>query len=429
MSRRQSSILSFFNSVDENNNPIKSNGVQSEPVVEPASKGLTPCKTIRSESLNDGYEGNEAPGLESCEERYQWLVNIQDAKGNSPSDEEYNPSTILIPQEQWKKFTPFEKQYWEIKQQNFDSVVFFKKGKFYELYENDADLAASLFDLKVAERVNMKMAGVPEASFYTWAARFINAGYRVLRVDQVENSISKNIRKRTHSTTSIEDSNVIGREVTAAYTRGTISDPDLIVENDHTFCAFLHFDSPNHVDVLIADVSICIYFEDHILLDRQHDLVSFVLRYKPKEFVVAKVQKKDSVSLLSTFPDIPVYYQEEQYSNCFKMMEAYFETMCIAHVIPIMKPHCLHSVNELSFSLSGQLLNVLDIVSNDPKKNTLWKKFNFTQTAGGRRKLFNWLINPLKDSDHIRNRQYHVCQCSSNAQSSGIYLDILTSDL
>lgn len=89
---------------------------------------------------------------------------------------DYNPRTLYIPPAQWNKFTPFEKQFWEIKAAHFDTVVFFKKGKFYELYENDAEIGAREFDLKMTDRVNMKMAGVPESSFDLWASRFVAAG-------------------------------------------------------------------------------------------------------------------------------------------------------------------------------------------------------------------------------------------------------------
>ena len=84
---------------------------------------------------------------------------------------------LYIPPAQWAKFTPFEKQYWEIKCKLFDVLVFFKKGKFYELYEMDADIGSKEFDLKLTDRVNLRMVGVPEASFDFWAAKFIAAGY------------------------------------------------------------------------------------------------------------------------------------------------------------------------------------------------------------------------------------------------------------
>ena len=46
-----------------------------------------------------------------------------------------------------------------------------------ELYESDADIGHQLFDLKMTDRVNMRMVGVPEASFDGWAARFVAKGY------------------------------------------------------------------------------------------------------------------------------------------------------------------------------------------------------------------------------------------------------------
>ena len=39
-----------------------------------------------------------------------------------------------------------------------------------ELYENDADIAQQQFDLKMTDRTNMRMAGVPESSFAHWCA-------------------------------------------------------------------------------------------------------------------------------------------------------------------------------------------------------------------------------------------------------------------
>ena len=63
----------------------------------------------------------------------------------------------MVPKSAWSSFTPFEKQFWEIKQDHFDTVLFFQKGKFYELYEDDALIGHQEFDLKLTDRVKMKM--------------------------------------------------------------------------------------------------------------------------------------------------------------------------------------------------------------------------------------------------------------------------------
>ncbi|RSM12089.1 hypothetical protein CEP52_002652 [Fusarium oligoseptatum] len=64
------------------------------------------------------------------EQRYPWLAKIMDKEKRTPDNPEYDKRTIYIPPAAWKKFSPFETQYWEIKQNLWDTIVFFKKGKF-----------------------------------------------------------------------------------------------------------------------------------------------------------------------------------------------------------------------------------------------------------------------------------------------------------
>ena len=44
----------------------------------------------------------------------------------------------------------------EVKQNLWDTVLFFQKGKFFELYENDATIGHQQFDLKMTDRTNMR---------------------------------------------------------------------------------------------------------------------------------------------------------------------------------------------------------------------------------------------------------------------------------
>lgn len=46
----------------------------------------------------------------------------KDSQGNPIDSPEYDPRTLYIPASAWKKFTPFEKQYWEIKHKFWDTV-------------------------------------------------------------------------------------------------------------------------------------------------------------------------------------------------------------------------------------------------------------------------------------------------------------------
>ncbi|KAI8325127.1 hypothetical protein GQ54DRAFT_295760 [Martensiomyces pterosporus] len=167
------------------------------------------------------------------EERYAWLEDIRDEQGLCPIDAGYDKRTLFIPKSAWKQFSAFEKQYWEIKCKHWDTVVFFKKGSFYELYENDASIGHQVFDLKLVDRVNMRMAGVPESSFDHWLAQFIAKGYKVARVDQMESKLAKDMRERASSKKS---GTLVMRELTGILTAGTLVDPSLLTQDLATYC-------------------------------------------------------------------------------------------------------------------------------------------------------------------------------------------------
>ncbi|EPS30639.1 hypothetical protein PDE_05591 [Penicillium oxalicum 114-2] len=169
------------------------------------------------------------------EDRYPWLANIKDIDGNPPGHPDYDPRTIYIPPLAWSKFSPFEKQYWEIKQKFWDTVVFFKKGKFYELYENDATIGHQLFDLKLTDRVNMRMVGVPEMSLSHWANQFVAKGFKIARVDQSESALGKEMRERDAKKGGKEDK-IIKRELACVLTGGTLVEGSMLQDDMSTYC-------------------------------------------------------------------------------------------------------------------------------------------------------------------------------------------------
>jgi DNA mismatch repair ATPase MutS len=64
-------------------------------------------------------------------------------------------------------------------QERFDMVLFFKKGKFYEMFEGDADIGHSKLHLKLTDRTNMRMCGIPEGRFAQYANQLVAMGYKV----------------------------------------------------------------------------------------------------------------------------------------------------------------------------------------------------------------------------------------------------------
>ena len=60
--------------------------------------------------------------------------NVKDADGRRPDHEDYDPSTLLIPQSEWNSFTPGMVRYWQIKSKNFDKIVFYRFGHWFIVY-------------------------------------------------------------------------------------------------------------------------------------------------------------------------------------------------------------------------------------------------------------------------------------------------------
>jgi DNA mismatch repair protein MSH6 len=170
------------------------------------------------------------------DQRYPWLANIKDAERRSPDHPDYDPRTVYVPPMAMNKFTAFEKQYWEIKMKLWDTIVFFKKGKFYELYENDATIGHQLFDLKLTDRVNMRMVGVPESSLNLWANQFVAKGFKIARVDQLETALGKEMRERDGSESRSKAEKIIRRELAGILTGGTLVDGAMLQDDMATYC-------------------------------------------------------------------------------------------------------------------------------------------------------------------------------------------------
>src|SRR6266851_541956 len=86
--------------------------------------------------------------------------------------------------------TPMLRQYQEAKAQAKDALLFFRLGDFYELFYDDARVAAQLLGITLTSRAKgddrVPMAGVPHHAAKGYVARLVAAGYKVARCDQVE---------------------------------------------------------------------------------------------------------------------------------------------------------------------------------------------------------------------------------------------------
>ena len=159
--------------------------------------------------------------------------HIRDAKGRRPHDADYDPSTLLLPSSfpklrdangvQWT-VSPGQTQWWRFKAQNFDSVLLFKMGKFYEMYEMDAHIGVRELGLMYM-RGDQPHAGFPEKNYAKHAEQLARNGHRVVCIEQTETPAQLAERKKRDKTCK---DTVVRREMVQVLTQGTMVDTGML---------------------------------------------------------------------------------------------------------------------------------------------------------------------------------------------------------
>ena len=108
------------------------------------------------------------------------------------------------------QITPMMKQYRHIKTGLAqDVILFFRLGDFYEMFFDDAKVAAPILDIALTKRNNVPMCGIPFHSVDAYLAKLIKAGKKVAICEQMEDAS--------------ESKGIVRREITRIVTPGTVT--------------------------------------------------------------------------------------------------------------------------------------------------------------------------------------------------------------
>lgn len=264
-----SSIESKFSSIDFKNgsqmNPLQKSKLMSQ---DRASACLTNEKNI-NETVNAS-----------------WLRNRKDKNGRSPTDPDFDNRTLYIPKASLAMMTPAQRQYWEIKSENMDVVLFFKMGKFYELFDVDAEIGHKELDLMYmkSERPHV---GFPEAGFSKFSERLVHLGYKIGRVEQTETP--DEMKERNRLLSGKNKSKVVNREMVSLLTKGTLVDPEIIGKDDASYLLSLREGSPGKIGVCFVDTSTGSFSIGEFQDDTSRTLLRTLLaQIRPEEVIYPK---------------------------------------------------------------------------------------------------------------------------------------------
>ena len=179
------------------------------------------------------------------------------------------------------EITPMMQQYLDIKAQNPDSILFFRLGDFYEMFNEDAKLVSKELDLTLTTRDRNKppeertpMCGVPYHSCEGYIARLIAKGYKVAICEQTEDpALAKGL---------------VDRDIIRVVTPGTVIASSMLEEGKNNYICAIYADSVG-LGLCLCDISTgeCFATSFPAGVEAQEHLENELGRFHPAEAVLS----------------------------------------------------------------------------------------------------------------------------------------------
>ena len=328
------------------------------------------------------------------------------------------------------------RQYHAIKRENPDSILLYRMGDFYETFGDDAKIVAKELDIALTARDKnsenpIPLAGVPYHALDNYLSKLIKKGHRVAICEQLEDPKSAK--------------GLVRRGVTRIVSQGTVVEGSML-SNSNNFLASVN-ETDDGLGLAIMDISTG-EFSTAQFRDRE-SLESEMARYSPAEVIIPDGNENIANWMMAlgmnTTPRkaeswmYPVSKKilEERFGNV-EELKTYPMAITAAGAIlsyatatqfselPHLRPPSL-MVKAKTMTLDAVTLRNLEIVRtiSDSSKDTLFAIINRTSTAGGSRRLKDWLLRPLHDLKRINERHDAVQELFDNTLSRREIRDIL----
>ena len=321
------------------------------------------------------------------------------------------------------KLTPMMERYREVKRQHPGSMLLFRMGDFYELFYQDAELAAKLLGLTLTSRDKgsanpVPMAGFPHHALDNYLQKLIDSGQRAAICDQVEDP------KKAKG--------LVRREVTRVVTPGTLTDDQLLDPREHNFLACV-FTRGQRVGLAWLELSTGRFQMANLTPE---SLADELARLQPAECLVpesdalaAELQPQHTqrTSLITRRPDWCFAQQ-----HCFELLLTHFGTQTLegfdvdeSAAATTAAGALLEYVQETQKSALGHIarleqhqrgenliideatrrsLELSRTIRGGSRSGSLLDVMDQTVTAMGARLMADWLSNPVTDETEINNR-------------------------
>lgn len=320
-----------------------------------------------------------------------------------------------------KSLTPMMQQYWSIKNEHKDSLLFYRLGDFYELFYEDAIKAAKILGITLTKRgqsegQDIPMCGVPVHSHTTYLHKLIENGFKVAICEQTE-------------TPKPGQKGPVNREVVRIITAGTITEDSLLKKEEANYllvCSKLH---KGYLALALCDLSTGFLRSELIKIE---DINSNLHRYQPNEILIPEAlfeQKhnflKEWKARIHTLPysrfdtsnarEIILKHFKIQTTDCFGQLSMEEVQACgvLLDYLFITQKEAVKHITKIHKNYSNQHMIIDHITQKNLEINytlsgktegSLLSIINYTKTAGGKRLLIDRLNSPLLNVEKINKR-------------------------
>lgn len=348
------------------------------------------------------------------------------------------------------KLSPMMTQYFQIKNQYDDAILFFRLGDFYEMFFEDAKIASQELDLVLTGRdcgqeERAPMCGVPFHSADSYIAKLVSRGYKVAICEQMEDPATVK--------------GLVKRDVIRIITPGTVIESSMLEDGSNNYLCSVYYGEKD-LGVCFADISTG---EFHITSlqgeDMENKLVNQLSTYSPKEIIINnKALDLNSLQNFAKRINASVEILDDSVFDFESASSLIIETLdkdeisslsighskscvsalgaVISYLKKTQKKNEIEVPSEIDFYDEEQYMN-LDIsarrnleltksmMTEDKKHSLLWV-IDLTKTAMGKRMIKSWLERPLMSITKITKRQNAVGELADSPMLRDSVRDALT---
>lgn len=330
------------------------------------------------------------------------------------------------------KLSPMMRQYCEIHLEYADYLLLFRLGDFYELFFEDAEIAAGELELVLTARdagmdEKVPMCGMPYHAVESYINRLTAKGYKLAICDQVEDPATAK--------------GIVKREITGLITPGTRIEPGAYAADSNSWLLAL-YQEKHYYGIAVLELLSGQFKATQINLGNTDlEVLNELLKYRACEYLLPQSMQDSLISKRLDMEGLNITYRELSAYD-FKEMSGAGTTgkTTFARCLPndfnekyplAARAVCalLNYVNETQRTLPEHIqpldyyernsflqiddnvaagLEIFTTIREQKKKGSLFWAINQTMSNMGARLLKQWLARPLRDIAEIQERQQAV---------------------